>query len=189
MAEQESKRTYQEVVTDVLTPKRLNIRYERALGRLAINFSLLHKVAEAFAWQTWGIHEEFSQILTKDLPFKQLVIKLRASLEKLELETDVSIEVMSLLKRAEKLAEQRNDLLHAMWVMGKDRPVLCIPRREKEPLIKTPTVEEIDELSREIADIAVNLFDFANRNRLMTPVAIAQKRKYGSEKDRTPRKV
>jgi hypothetical protein len=185
MAQQESKRNYDVVVTDVLMPKRLSTRYERALGRLAIQFSLLHRVTEAFAWQTWGLHKEFRQILTKDLPFKQLVIKLRASIEELELETDDNTEVMGLLKKVEKQADKRNDLLHALWIVETGKPVVCILRREKEPLSKAPTVKEIDELSQEIGDTASHLFDFANRNTLMTPIAIAQKKKYGSKKDRT----
>lgn len=168
-------------VLDVLTPKNLGVRYERALGRLAIRFSLLHSLLENFAWDTWGLHPEFSRILTKDLPFKQLVGKLRASMKELELEDDTNRELKRILNQAEKLAEERNEFLHALWIIEKNKPVLCVRRHKKEADSKAPTVQEIDKLNESIIETANDLIDFSQRNPLMTPIAIAQKRKYGSK--------
>ena len=174
-------------VTDVLTPRTLARRYERALGRLAIRFSLLHVLLEYFAWETWGLHPEFSHILTKDLPFKQLVGKLRVSIKKLELDNDISRELTQILKKAEAMAEQRNELLHALWVIEEDKPVLCFRRNKKSAASKAPTVEEIDELSNSINETANNLIDFSERNPLMSAIAIAQKTKYGSKASPSPK--
>lgn len=53
--------------------------YERALGKLSIRFSLLHLTLEQFSWDVWGVYTALASILTKDLPTKHLVEKLRAS--------------------------------------------------------------------------------------------------------------
>jgi hypothetical protein len=50
-------------------------------------------------------------------------------------------------------------------------------------------VQEIDELSQKIVDTAVHLSNFADRNLLMTPIAIAQKGEYGSGKDKNQTKL
>ena len=88
--------------------------YERALGRLAISFSLLHYLLERIGWAFWGLHPEFAQILTKDLPIKHLAEKLRASMKEIELDDNVYDKLSRILKKIEQLAEQRNDLLHAL---------------------------------------------------------------------------
>ncbi len=161
--------------------------YEQALGKLAINFSLLHYLLERFGWITWGLHTEFAQILTRDLPTKHLVEKLRASLRELELESDISTELLTILKKAEKLAEVRNELLHAMWVFEDEKPVVCYRRRAKAPDLTAPTVSEIESLGASIIEVANELIDFNNRNPLLSVIAIAQNRKYGGQSPASPK--
>jgi hypothetical protein len=48
--------------------KGIQAQYQRALGSLAINFSLLHFELEMFSWDVFGIDHQTGQILTKDLP-------------------------------------------------------------------------------------------------------------------------
>ena len=152
--------------------------YERVLGKLSISFSLLHSVVESFAWATWGLHIEFAKLLTKDMQFKHLVGKLSASMNQLELEDEEEArEISRLLKASEKLAEKRNDLLHALWVIEEGKPVLFIKRKEMEAKGEAPTVEEIERLCTDINETAFGLADLYNP--LRTPITLAQMEKYG----------
>src|SRR5437016_8535821 len=101
----------------------LQTQYEEVLGRLAIRFSLLHVILEHFAWTTWGLHQEFTHILTKDLPFGRLIEMLLDSIKELELEDEEHDRdaIIDALKTAKRLAQQRDDLLHALWIIPKGR--------------------------------------------------------------------
>ena len=72
-----------EKIARVLLEKQLEERdklegpYERALGKLAIRFSLLHFTLEMFSWEMWGIKGTLASILTRDLTTNHLLEKLR----------------------------------------------------------------------------------------------------------------
>jgi hypothetical protein len=53
---------------------------ERAIGRLAMNASLLHLVLERFAWAYWGLSINNGRTLTSDLPVTTLINKLKQTL-------------------------------------------------------------------------------------------------------------
>lgn len=44
--------------------------YQKALGKLTMEFSLLHFSLERFSWEVWNLTEPMAQILTKDLQLK-----------------------------------------------------------------------------------------------------------------------
>ena len=113
------------------------------------------------------------------MPFKALVVKLRLSIRELNLEQDVNRSLSQILKKAEKVAEQRNELLHALWIIEEGKPVLCFKRHEKDVTSQAPTIDEIQKLCETIVNTANDLLDLQEQNPLMTPIAIAQKAKYG----------
>src|SRR5712692_5610914 len=58
--------------------KGIRAAYQKALGSLAINFSLLHFTLEMFSWEVFAVDHQTGQILTKDLPTTKLIQKLRS---------------------------------------------------------------------------------------------------------------
>jgi hypothetical protein len=93
-------------VENDLERKQRTIKYERALGQMSIRFSLLHAVLEELGWKIWGLNKQVGPILTKNLPIKQLVKKIRDSTV-LFLPKDVSAELNAILNRVEKAADRR----------------------------------------------------------------------------------
>ena len=103
--------------------------YERALGKLAIRFSLLHFTLEQFCWDMWGIKDRLALIMTGDLPTKHLVEKMRQGATCRIHSTKDRRLFISVLNKVEKAAHKRNDLLHALWIIRKDKPTICVVRK------------------------------------------------------------
>jgi hypothetical protein len=135
--------------------------YEKALGRLSIRFSLLHVTLEQFSWEVWGVEPRFGSIITKDLRTSHLVEKLIAS-------TDLAVvwekdrkELKSILKKIRRLAEERNELLHSLWIIQNDKPVLCISKKRGRLVgPDAPSVEEINDLTHGSMEILGELMKF-----------------------------
>lgn len=152
----------------------LEARYERALGRLTNNFSLLHFFLERFSWRDWGLKAPYGAVLTRDLPTKQLVIKLRDSAEHAIARKADQEQFKVLLKRVEKAAEQRNDLLHSLWLITEGQVVSCVNR--KRGLLEgenAPSVDDINKINRSIIEIAHAFMEFMKRDPLKTPTALS----------------
>lgn len=126
---------------------KLQVSYERALGKLAMRFSLLHVMVEQFSWQAWNLSPSSGAVLTKDLPFTRLVEKLEESSKNVIPRSDDRKKLLSLLKEVKKVARKRNDLLHSMWVITEGEPVWCFNRtRGVLEGLNAPTAEQINEL-------------------------------------------
>lgn len=116
-------------VENDLERKQRTIKYERALGQMSIRFSLLHALLEELGWKIWGLNKQVGPILTKDLPIKQLVKKIRDTTD-LFLPRDVSAEFNAILKSVEKVADRRNEFLHSVWTISmKKRQAIFISRK------------------------------------------------------------
>ena len=151
--------------------------YERALGRLARYFSILHYVLERFSWRIWRLRTEFAHILTKDLPIKQLSEKVRASFKEIELDQKIQNELRLILRKVEKLAQTRNDLLHALWKIEDGKPVEFRTRRDLHSSKTAPTPGMIDDLSESMLNTAMELLDFQSFNLPLDKLALGHKRK------------
>jgi hypothetical protein len=154
--------------------------YEKALGALVINFSLLHYLLEDFSHEVFAISEKTASIVLSDLPFTSMIKKLRACVKhRMPSESDRK-EFLSILKRAEQTAEQRNELMHALWIVNEGRPVFCYRRRKKAqsqaPPIgeikahsQAPSISEVNALTRSILPLLIDLNKFTERETLSSP--------------------
>lgn len=134
--------------------------YERALGVLSIRFSLLHSLLEQLAWEVWGMNMHVAAIITKDLPTKHLVNKLRDT-TKLVIFTKEGRKLLSILNRTEKVADRRNEYLHSIWIIRKGQPTFCLSRKRGRLVgPEAPTAEDINDLSRNIMNIVADFMEF-----------------------------
>ena len=146
---------------------KLEASYEKALGRLAIRFSLLHVSLEQYVWDLWGIKGRLALIITRDLPTSHLVEKLRSSAQLVMPRKKDHTDFLSILKKVESVARQRNDLLHSLWIIREGQPIRCFSRK-RGPLVgaDTPSVEGINELSSTIVEIIGELTELQDRKPL-----------------------
>lgn len=138
--------------------------YEKALGRLSIRFSLLHVILEQFSWEVWGIESRIGSIITKDLRTSHLVEKLSASTDLAVLWEKDRKELKTILKKIKKLAEERNELLHSIWIIKNGEPVLCISKKRGRLVgPDAPSVKGINDLIHESMEILGELMNFKER--------------------------
>jgi hypothetical protein len=141
--------------------------YERALGKLAIRFSLLHFVLEQLCWEIWGMEGRLALIMPADLPTKHLVEKLKQGAEHRMHSIKGQKSFSSILKKVETAARKRNELLHALWIIRKDKPTLCFVRKPGVMRgMDSPLLEEINDLNKKIWDILGELEEFHKRRPL-----------------------
>ena len=146
--------------------------YQKALGALVIEFSLLTFLLESFSREVFALTALTAKILLNDLPFTGMIRKLReCTAHRIPSKSDQK-EFLSILKKAEQAAIKRNELLHALWIINEGEPVFCYRRRNKEQS-DAPSIGEINELTRSTLDLAVALSKFRKRNTLSTPAVEA----------------
>jgi len=134
--------------------------YDQALGRLARYFSLLQYVLERFSWRIWRLRKKFAHILTKDLPIKHLSEKVLASFKEIESDQKIQKELRLILKKVGKIAESRNELLHAIWKIENGKPVEFRTRRDPHSSKTAPTPGMMDNLSESMLETANELLQF-----------------------------
>lgn len=154
-----------------LFPNRIEAPYEAALGKLTIRFSWLHFVLEVFGWKLWKLEPGAGMVLTKDLQTKHLIEKLRQSADFAIPKAADLKDFKSILKRVEKAAEKRNELLHSMWSFGSG----SISRfNRKRPTVKVvASIDEINHLTRSILATIDELLEFEEREPLKIPLELA----------------
>jgi hypothetical protein len=141
--------------------------YEKALGKLSIRFSLLHLTLEQFSWDVWGVKAPLASIITKDLTTKHLVEKLRASADIVIIPKEERTNFLSILRKIEKVAERRNELLHSIWIIKHGEPVLCVSKKRGRLVgPDAPSVEEINDLIRSIMQILGEFSSFTKERSL-----------------------
>ena len=141
--------------------------YYKALGKLAISFSLVHFLIERLSWDIWHIDKRVASIITKDLPTKHLVEKLQASIEHLIPKKEDRKDFVAILKRVEKAAEKRNDLLHSLWIIKEGQPVSCFSRKRGGLVSRdAPSVSDLTELIEAIDKIVADLIKWESRKPL-----------------------
>ncbi len=150
-------------------------QYEKALGKLAMQFSFLHVVLEQAAWWIWGLHREVGRVLTKEMRFGLLVDKLRGTTKILNWDDPTISELSQLLSKAKQLSERRNEYLHAMWNIQHGKPVLCLTNHNAK---QGPTILELEKLGKEMVKTATDLFRFHKINESMEGKKIARKDRY-----------
>lgn len=152
-----------------LERKKLTVRYERALGQMSIRFSLLHSLLEELGWKVWGLNKRVGPILTKDLPTKQLVKKIRDS-TKLFLDRDLSKKLSTILNKVEDVADRRNEYLHSIWVISKGQPIFISRKRGTLLDRQAPTAEDITDLSRNIMNLVADFMEIEDGKNLLTRI-------------------
>ncbi len=144
--------------------------YELRIGRVATTFELLHNVVERFAWNTWGLNEEAGLVITKDLPTKHLVEKLKATLELPSAERPLDPRLKALLKMVDELSEERNKLMHSAWDFRQSPAVLkCRKLKAKNQSINLD-LNGLERLIDRIEDTTLKIFDFAQDQRILKEV-------------------
>lgn len=153
----------------------LRVAYQKALGSLAMNFSLLHFQVEIFSWEVFQVDHQTGQILTKDLPTSKLIEKLESCCNRRAIPQDQRTQLSKLLKQIMKASEQRNELLHNLWFIDEGQPAFCYNRkRGKGKVQSAPTVSDIIEFARSIESLFLKLVDFKNTASIRTPSFAAE---------------
>lgn len=148
--------------------ERLEGPYEKALGKLAMRFSLLHVVLERFSWEAWNLSPSSGSVLTKDLRVTHLVEKLEASAKDLIPNIDDRKKLLSILKEIKRVAKKRNDFLHSLWIIREGEPVWCFSRT-RGALVgpDAPSAKQINELCSAIIKVLTDFDRFKENNPLM----------------------
>jgi hypothetical protein len=149
--------------------------YETALGKLTIRFSRLHFLLEIFGWKVWKLDPTVGTTLTKDLQMKHLIEKLRQSVDLAMTEATDRKDFRSILQKAEKIAEERNEL-HSLWTFDHEKQSVTRFNRKRLTMKVVPSVEEINRLNRAITKLTVELHEFAERDSLEAPIVRALKK-------------
>ena len=148
--------------------ERLKAPYERALGKLSIRYSLLHTLVEEFSWRIWGLNSDLGTILTKDLPMKQLLKKLRDSARLFLAEESAGKDLIAIFKKVEDVADRRNEFLHSIWFIDEGKPIFISRKRGQLLDEKAPTAEDINDLSREIMNLVTDFMEIKDGKSLET---------------------
>ncbi len=140
---------------------KLNAPYERGLGKLAVRFSLLHSLLEQIAWDIWGMDPHVASVVTRDLPTKHLVTKLRSTINFLKRTEEDRKKFLSILAKVEKVAERRNEFLHSIWLIEEGKPVSCLTRKRGRLVgPDAPSSQDIEVLNSSIVDILLEFDAF-----------------------------
>ncbi len=149
---------------------RLTAPYERALGKLSIRFSLLHSLVEEFGWRIWGLNSDVGAILTKDLPTKQLVKKIRDSAKLFFAKEAACRELVAILNKVEDVADRRNEFLHSIWHTRNGQPIFISRKRGRLIDREAPSAEDIDDLTHEIMVLVSDFMQIADGKSLLTRI-------------------
>jgi hypothetical protein len=149
---------------------RLTAPYERALGKLSIRFSLLHSLVEEFSWRIWGLNNDVGAILTKDLPTKQLVKKLRDSAKLVFAKEAACKELVAILNKVEDVADRRNEFLHSIWDIRNGQPIFISRKRGRLLDREAPSAEDIDDLTRNIIVLVSDFMQISDGKSLLTRI-------------------
>lgn len=90
-----------------------------ALGKLTVSYSVLELMMHQFIWKLAGSNFQIGSVLTSRLDAPQLRERLSALYRYLPYQRAGSpeqVRLAELLDRIEKLASQRNDLVHSFWI-------------------------------------------------------------------------
>lgn len=170
MSDTKRKEIVEALIEAAIGDKGIRAAYQRALGSLAINFSLLHSYLEMFSWEVFAVDRQVGQILTKDLPTSKLIQKLRACCDCRTIKPKDRAELSELLKEIEKAAERRNELLHNLWFIHEGQPAFCYKRGSREGKVHpAPSVSEITKFARSIEVLILMLQDFSAKDSISIP--------------------
>jgi hypothetical protein len=160
MNDAKRKQLVDALVDAAIGDKGIRAQYQKALGSLAINFSLLHFELEMFSWDVFEVDHQTGQILTKDLPTSKLIQKLRACCDRRAIQPTVRTQVSKLLKQVEKAADRRNELLHSLWFLHQGQPAFCYQRGSRQGKVHSaPTASEISDFASSIETLIGALLD------------------------------
>jgi hypothetical protein len=144
------------------------------LGGITVNFGALENALNVSIWFFLGdgttIMEERWQILTAQLSFKQLV-NMFANLYRHRFPERGDAEMCDLVKRCFKAEDQRNNLIHSLWVDGERNTQEASALRLKltarsngfKLQAEEHTLSQLVKVGNEMADLAFDVQAFAIR--------------------------
>lgn len=144
-------------------PKKKVAAYQKALGALVIDLSLLHFLLERYFWTLTGNDEVSGGILTRNLTFAGLLEKMEEIAKHRIRDVAQLKTLVSILRDTAKLNEERNGLVHALWVIDDNEPVFCLRRKKGKPDEVAPAPENIDELVQKVLDVTIEFIDYKKR--------------------------
>ena len=170
MNDPKRKQIVDALVDAAIGDKGIRAAYQKALGSLAMNFSLLHFQVEMFSWGVFQVDHQTGQILTKDLPTSKLIEKLESCCKRRAIPPDQRTQLSKLLKQIMKASEERNELLHNLWFIDEGQPAFCYNRKRGKGTVQSaPTVSDIIEFARLIEILCIKLVDFKNETSITIP--------------------
>lgn len=169
MNDQKRRQIVDALMDAAIGDKGMRAAYQKALGSLAMNFSLLHFQLEMFSWEAFKVDHETGQILTKDLPTSKLIEKLQSCCEHRAIPQEQRTQLSKLLKEIKKAAEERNELLHNLWFIDEGQPAFCYKRGKGKVLHSAPTVSDISEFARSLEVLFIKLVAFKDTASIRIP--------------------
>lgn len=175
MDDPKRKQIVDALVDAAIEDKRTGAAYQKALGSLAMNFSLLHFQLEMFSWDVFDVDHQAGQILTKDLPTSKLIEKLQSCCKRWAIPSEQRTQLSKLLNQIRKAAEERNELLHNLWFIDEGQPAFCYNlARGKGKVHSAPPVSDISDFARLVEMLFIKLVDFKHTASIRIPSFAAE---------------
>ena len=142
------------------------------IGDITVSFALLETIIQFFVWSLIEQPQRIGQIITAELSLKNSRATL-ISLYKEKHGEDSGFKIIrELMKRAGKIEEKRNQIIHSVWAVGKDANSIkrikttakekCGLRFKYEDITADDLAEiadDIKKLTSEIQDFTINTIE------------------------------
>lgn len=174
MNDPKPKQTVDALVDAAIGDKGTRTAYQKAIGSVAMNFSLLHFHLEMFSWDVFAVDHQTGRILTTDLPTTKLIEKLQSCCKRRAIPPEQRTQLSRLLTDIEKASTKRNEMLHNLWSIDEGQPAFYYKRRKGEVVHSVPTVSEISEFAGFLEVLLTKLVDFKNTASIRIPSFAAE---------------
>lgn len=102
------------------------------IGDITVSFALIESVIQGLAWSLLGREQRVGQIVTAELSFRGLRALTLSLYRELRGEEARFHELKALMRRAERLETDRNQIVHSIWAAGEGETVMRIKTTAKE---------------------------------------------------------
>ena len=138
----------------------------KAIGDITVSFAMLESQIQYLIGSLIYEHQRIGQIITAELSFKNL----RAILISLYLERhgedDDFIKLRDFMKRAGQTEDKRNQIIHSVWAVGKDKDHITrikTTAKEKHGIrfkFEEVSAENLQEFAKDIIILSEELLSF-----------------------------
>lgn len=131
----------------------------KALGRLTVNFSSLETFLQFLTWGALGPDQVKGQLVTSQLSFKRL-LGLLESLAGRYFPTESRESLAELVKRARRIEERRNVLIHSTWADSSGEITTRFKTTLKGSSFEDVKASDVHALADQIREVVADLMKF-----------------------------